>query len=88
MPVIPVNRMMEPKRIIRKNGGQRRRRGTRVADPPPKKKKVNKMKSFGTCRQKQFSFGFLFIISKKVKMHNNVIASNVHKATHISAENF
>jgi hypothetical protein len=27
--VIPVNRVVDPKRIIGKNGGQRRRRGTR-----------------------------------------------------------
>jgi hypothetical protein len=31
MPVIPVNRVVDTKRIIRKNGGPRkRRRGTRV----------------------------------------------------------
>jgi hypothetical protein len=29
MPVIPLNRVVVPKRIIRKNGGPRRRRGTR-----------------------------------------------------------
>jgi hypothetical protein len=29
MPVIPVNKVVDPKRIIEKNGGQRRRRGTR-----------------------------------------------------------
>jgi hypothetical protein len=29
MPVIPVNWVVDPKRIIRKNGGLRRRRGTR-----------------------------------------------------------
>jgi hypothetical protein len=29
MPVIPVNRLVDLKRIIRKNGGPRRRRGTR-----------------------------------------------------------
>jgi hypothetical protein len=29
MPVIPVNKMVDPKRIIEKNGGPRRRRGTR-----------------------------------------------------------
>jgi hypothetical protein len=29
MPVIPVNRRVDPKRIIRRNGGLRRRRGTR-----------------------------------------------------------
>jgi hypothetical protein len=27
MPVIPVNRVVDPYRIIRKNGGPRRRRG-------------------------------------------------------------
>jgi hypothetical protein len=27
--VIPVNKVVDPKRIIGKNGGQRRRRGTR-----------------------------------------------------------
>jgi hypothetical protein len=29
MPVIPVNRVVDKKRIIGKNGGPRRRRGTR-----------------------------------------------------------
>jgi hypothetical protein len=29
MPVIPVYKVVDPKRIIRKNGGLRRRRGTR-----------------------------------------------------------
>jgi hypothetical protein len=29
MPVIPVNKVVDPKRIIGKNGGLRRRRGTR-----------------------------------------------------------
>jgi hypothetical protein len=29
MPVIPVNKVVDPKRIIRKNEGLRRRRGTR-----------------------------------------------------------
>jgi hypothetical protein len=28
-PVIPVNKVVDPKRIIGKNGGHRRRRGTR-----------------------------------------------------------
>jgi hypothetical protein len=28
MPVIPVNRVVDKKRIIRKNGGARKRRGT------------------------------------------------------------
>jgi hypothetical protein len=37
MPVNPVNRVVEKKRIIRKNGGPRRRRGIGVTDPPPKK---------------------------------------------------
>jgi hypothetical protein len=35
MPAIPVNRVVNPKRIIRKNGGPRRRRGTRGRWPPP-----------------------------------------------------
>jgi hypothetical protein len=30
MPVIPVNKVVDPKRIIGKNGGLRRRRGTRA----------------------------------------------------------
>jgi hypothetical protein len=30
MPVISVNRVLDPKRIIRKKEGPRRRRGTRV----------------------------------------------------------
>jgi hypothetical protein len=29
MPVIPINKVVDPKRIIGKNGGPRRRRGTR-----------------------------------------------------------
>jgi hypothetical protein len=29
MPVIPVNKVVDPKRIIRKNGGTRRKGGTR-----------------------------------------------------------
>jgi hypothetical protein len=29
LPVIPVNKVVDPKRIIGKNGGPRRRRGTR-----------------------------------------------------------
>jgi hypothetical protein len=29
MPVIPINRAVDQKRIMVKNGGQRRRRGTR-----------------------------------------------------------
>jgi hypothetical protein len=29
MPVIPVNKVVDPKRIIGKNGGPRRRRGTK-----------------------------------------------------------
>jgi hypothetical protein len=37
MPVIPVNKAVDRKRIIGKNGGPRRRKGTRGADPPQKK---------------------------------------------------
>jgi hypothetical protein len=33
MPVIPVDRVVDKNRIIRKNGGPRRRRGTRGQDP-------------------------------------------------------
>jgi hypothetical protein len=40
---IPVNRVVDPKRIIRKNGGpRRRRRSTRARWPPKKKKKKKK----------------------------------------------
>jgi hypothetical protein len=38
MPVILVNKVVDPKRIIRKNGGPRRRRGTRGRWPPKKYK--------------------------------------------------
>jgi hypothetical protein len=41
MPVIQVNKAVERKRIIGKNGGPRRRKGTRgqgSLTPPPKKK--------------------------------------------------
>jgi hypothetical protein len=37
MPVIPVNKKVDPKRIIGKNRGPRRRRGTRVTPPLPTK---------------------------------------------------
>jgi hypothetical protein len=37
MPVIPVNKVVDPKRIIGKNGGPRRRRAQGVADPPKNK---------------------------------------------------
>jgi hypothetical protein len=33
MPVIPGNKVVDPKRIIGKNGGPRRRRGTRGRSP-------------------------------------------------------
>jgi hypothetical protein len=33
MPVIPVSRVVDPKRVIGKNGMPRRRRGTKGADP-------------------------------------------------------
>jgi hypothetical protein len=42
MPVIQVNKAVERKRIIGKNGGPRRRKGTRgqgSLTPPPKKKR-------------------------------------------------
>jgi hypothetical protein len=41
MPAIPVNKVVDPKRLIRKNGGPRRRRreSNGVTDPPPKKKR-------------------------------------------------
>jgi hypothetical protein len=38
MPVIPVNRVVDPKRRIGKNGGPRRRRGTRGRRPKKGKK--------------------------------------------------
>jgi hypothetical protein len=34
MPLIPVNRVVDKKRMIGKNGGPRRRRGTRGPDTP------------------------------------------------------
>jgi hypothetical protein len=42
MPVIPVNRVVDPKRKAGKNGGPRRRRGTRGLWPPPPPPKRNK----------------------------------------------
>jgi hypothetical protein len=41
MPVILVNRVVDPKRVSRKNGEPRRRRGTRGHCPPP---------SFAMCK--------------------------------------
>jgi hypothetical protein len=43
MPVMPVNRVVYPKRIIGKNGGPRRRRGTR---PHPPKQQQQQQKNF------------------------------------------
>jgi hypothetical protein len=38
MPVIPVNKVVDEKRIFGKRGLRKRRRGTRVADPKKEKK--------------------------------------------------
>jgi hypothetical protein len=48
MPAIPVNKVVDPKRLIRKNGGPRRRRreSNGVTDPPPKKKKKKKCNTY------------------------------------------
>jgi hypothetical protein len=43
MLVIPVNRVVDPKRIIGKNGGPKRRRGTKGCRP---KKKIKKLPPF------------------------------------------
>jgi hypothetical protein len=40
MLVIPVNKVVDPKRIFRKNGGPRRRRGTRGHRPQIKSPKM------------------------------------------------
>jgi hypothetical protein len=40
MLVIPVNKVVDPKRIIGKNGGPRRRKATRGRCPPPPKKSI------------------------------------------------
>jgi hypothetical protein len=41
MPVIPVNKVVDKKIIIGKNGGQRRRRGIHTVDTDPKKVTVS-----------------------------------------------
>jgi hypothetical protein len=33
VPILPANKVVDPKRIIGKNAGPRRRKGTRGADP-------------------------------------------------------
>jgi hypothetical protein len=38
MPVIPVIKVVDPKRTIGKNGGPRRRRNKGLLTPPPQKK--------------------------------------------------
>jgi hypothetical protein len=43
MPVIPVSRMVDPKRIIRKNGGPRRRRGSKGKKARSKLARLHKM---------------------------------------------
>jgi hypothetical protein len=52
LPVIPVNKVVDPKRIIGKNGGLRRRIGTRGCwggpPPPPHKKKKKRKKKKNT----------------------------------------
>jgi hypothetical protein len=40
MPVIPVNKVVDPTRIIGKKWRAEERRGTRGRRPPPKKKKL------------------------------------------------
>jgi hypothetical protein len=47
MPVIPIDRVVDKKRIIEKNGGPRRRRVTRDRPPPPPAppKKVDSLKT-------------------------------------------
>jgi hypothetical protein len=45
LPVIPVNKVVDQKRIIGKNGGPRRRRGTR-GRLPPKRRTVRKDVAF------------------------------------------
>jgi hypothetical protein len=51
MPVIPVNKVVDPRRIIGKNEGPRRRKGTRGCLPPPPKKKniTSKLSPPGRC---------------------------------------
>jgi hypothetical protein len=46
MPFIPVNRVVNKKIIIGKNGGLRRRIGTREYCPPPKKSKFTLKRHF------------------------------------------
>jgi hypothetical protein len=47
MLVIPVYRVVDPKKLLAKNEGLRRRRGQRVTDTPPHPhKKERKLKSF------------------------------------------
>jgi hypothetical protein len=46
MPVIPVNKVVDPKRIIGKNGGPRRGRGTRGRWPKKRKKRGGRWPHF------------------------------------------
>jgi hypothetical protein len=57
MPVIWVNRVVDKKRIIRKNGGPRRRRGTRRR-LPPQKGFARCLLTGGQCYDPQFSAVF------------------------------
>jgi hypothetical protein len=61
MPVIPVDRLVDKKTIIGKNGGPRRRRGTwgRCPHPPPK----NKTKKTDCSEQ-----GVHWMIGEKLRM--------------------
>jgi hypothetical protein len=47
MPVIPVTKVVDKKRIIIEKGGPRRGKGTRGLTPPPKKILFNSVKKLG-----------------------------------------
>jgi hypothetical protein len=54
MPVISVNRVVDPKRIIGKYGGLRRRRGTRGRGPPKKVHDIFNKKLLKRCKYGAF----------------------------------
>jgi hypothetical protein len=59
MLVILVNKVVDPKRIISKNGGPRRRRGTRGRWPP--QKIINKNKKGPHSQEAGFAISYLIM---------------------------
>jgi hypothetical protein len=90
MPVIPVNKVVDPKRIMGKNGGPRRRRGTRVRGRFFPRKVLNLTKyalgyDLGDFSQKSIrSPCFVVMLHKKflstIAVRQNALQQQLHPA--------